>query len=534
MLLRHLYDLAQSRKLLDDLAFTDKAVRWVIALDGEGQQIGTGPQETSGERNRGKTYNVPKTDRPKVAGGIAEFLADGITAVFGLDSDPEKDKENENKRRDRDANNAAKCEDFWQQVHDAYDATEHPALKALLQFRAQTAAQPSFLRWGTSVEAKISEKPAWWLRTATGAEVKLGPENFTFEVEGKILLHDEQVLRPYWRRMYHKEVADRDTAATRGLCLITGVADVPIAATHTPKIKGVPNTQSFGAAIVSFDKPAFASYGFDQSHNAPASTEATTAYGTALNWLLNQKNHHLRIGQTAVCFWARDTEKASDFFAQMLDRPQPESVRDFLRAPWSGVDRTLLQHDEFYSVTLSGNAGRIVVRHWMQASVAAARENLRRWFADLEISSYGDAAKAKRKKQETTEGGKAKEAPQPLALYSLAVTTVREAKDLQAETLTQLYRAALEGVAPSLLLLKPLLNRLEIDLVRDGPKILRHISRFALLKLIINRNRKETDMEIKSELVADTDDAAYNCGRLLAVFDDLQMRAHDFQLEGAG
>ena len=34
--------------------------------------------------------------------------------------------------------------------------------------------------------------------------------------------------------------------------------------------------------------------------------------------------------------------------------------------------------------------------------------------------------------------------------------------------------------------------------------------------------------------VCETSDAAYNCGRLLAIFDDLQMRAHDFQLEGAG
>lgn len=34
--------------------------------------------------------------------------------------------------------------------------------------------------------------------------------------------------------------------------------------------------------------------------------------------------------------------------------------------------------------------------------------------------------------------------------------------------------------------------------------------------------------------VFETNDAAYNCGRLLALFDDLQMRAHDYQLEGAG
>ena len=34
--------------------------------------------------------------------------------------------------------------------------------------------------------------------------------------------------------------------------------------------------------------------------------------------------------------------------------------------------------------------------------------------------------------------------------------------------------------------------------------------------------------------VFETNDPAYNCGRLLALLDDLQMRAHEFQLEGAG
>jgi len=34
--------------------------------------------------------------------------------------------------------------------------------------------------------------------------------------------------------------------------------------------------------------------------------------------------------------------------------------------------------------------------------------------------------------------------------------------------------------------------------------------------------------------VFETDDPAYNCGRLLAVFDDLQMKANEYKLEGAG
>ena len=90
MLLQHLNDFATSRNLLDNLAFKPKAVRWIIALDDAGNLVGQGPVETEGERKRGKEFNCPQTTRSKVAGGVAEFMVDGITAVFGLDTDPGK------------------------------------------------------------------------------------------------------------------------------------------------------------------------------------------------------------------------------------------------------------------------------------------------------------------------------------------------------------------------------------------------------------------------------------------------------------
>jgi CRISPR-associated protein Csd1 len=533
MLLKLLYDFAHSRDLLKDLAFAPKPIRWIIPLDGEGNLIGPGPQESAGEKNRGLNYSAPQTTRPKVAGGIAEFLADGLTAVFGLDNDPEKDKDNEKKRKDRDANNRAKREDFWRQIREAFDETQHPVLTALLRFHEQAQDSPPFLRWGVSQELKSSEKPNWWLITATGNEVKLGPDNFTFKVDGCLLLDDDIQLRPYWRKVYRKEIENTTTTAKRGICLITGDSDAPIAPTHSPKVKGVPNTQSFGAAIVSFDKPAFASYGFDQSHNAPGSTEAVSAYCNALNYLLSQDNHNLRIGQTSVCFWARETKSASSFVARKLNNPDPAGVAEFLKAPWAGLDRELARHDRFYSVTLSGNAGRIVVRHWMQTTLEMAVENLWKWFDDLDITPYGDpTVYEKRKRKTKSDGGENDNGMPPLALFRLACSTVREAKDLQTETLTQLYRASLEGTAPTVMLLKPILNRLNADLVRYGPKTLANLSRFALMRLILNRNQKEKELMIKPQ-VFETTDRAYNCGRLLAILDSLQRSAHGRGFDGA-
>jgi len=157
-----------------------------------------------------------------------------------------------------------------------------------------------------------------------------------------------------------------------------------------------------------------------------------------------------------------------------------------------------------------------------------AIENLRRWFADLQIEIPPRPPKRIRAAAQEKEFC-------PLSVYWLACTTVREAKDLRSEVPAQLYRAALEGTAPSVSLLKPILDRLHSRLVRDeNYKLLYDESRFALLKLILNRNRKDTDMEIASQLTADTDDPAYNCGRLLAILAATQDKAHGYKLEGPG
>jgi CRISPR-associated protein Csd1 len=524
MLLKHLYDFAVSRKLLDNLAFSPKAVRWILELDVSGELLGCGPQAT-GDDKRGKEFSCPQTTRPKVAGGVSEFLADGLTAVFGLDSDPGAPT-TERKRADRDANNAAKSEDFWAQLAAAQQATPSDELAALLAFHSTiTAVPPSFLRWGKAADGK-SEKPAWWLTTASGSETRLGPENFTFRVNGLLLLEDE-TLRRFWRDRHAQEVATARDGFAIGRCLITGEENQKIAPTHNPKIQGIPNTQSFGASIVSFDKPAFSSYGFDQSLNAPTSDVAATAYSVALNHLIGHSDHSLRVGQTCFCFWPVHTDIAKTPFA-FLNRPDPKIVRDFLVAPFAGVARELARRDRFLAVTLAGNSGRIVVRHWFETTLETAIVNLTHWFTDLEIAVPPRPAK------KTKPTGKEKDY-HPLSIYWLSCTTVREAKDLAPDIPAQLYRAALEGAAPALSLLRPILNQLHSRLVRDDTyNLLYDESRFALLKLILNRNRQPSTMEIQSKLTADTEDAAYNCGRLLAILASTQAKAHDFKLEGAG
>ena len=94
-----------------------------------------------------------------------------------------------------------------------------------------------------------------------------------------------------------------------------------IARIHTV-IKGVQGAQSSGAALVSFNAPAFESYGKTQNYNAPSEKYEAFAYTTALNYLLSQKDYVLQLGDTTVVFWAEGGEELyQDAFGWIMEMP---------------------------------------------------------------------------------------------------------------------------------------------------------------------------------------------------------------------
>ncbi len=532
MLLKALHDFAHERNLLGDLAFLPKAVRWIIEIDEAGKFLGITSTHTD-NNNRGKEFSCPQTTRAKNGAGVAEFLADGLTAVFGLDPDPEADML-EKTRKSRDANNLAKRANFWRQMRRSVRDLKSPHRLAILRFWKLTrpaSKSPEFLRWGLSPALRTNEKNGWWLTVAEGSEVKLGPECFTLRVNHELLLESEN-LKVWWRSCHSSELATLKDQSSMGVCLVTSAENVSLALTHRPLISGVPNTGSFGAPIVSFDKAAFTSYGLEQSLNAPTSDDAARAYAAGLNWMLDRRDHSLRVGASCIVFWAKKSIQASSVFARFLDQPQPKAVRTLITSPSKGfLDNAWVKDDEFYVVTLTGNAGRIVVKRWAQQPLDTAVQNLKKWFEDLDlVVPPRPEPKAKKGKPKAA----AKEF-NPLSIYWLSCATVREAKDLTAETPASLYAAALEGTVPPISLIKPLLDQLQSKILKgENYRIIWDQSRFALLKLILNRNRNKHTMEIKPDLTTKTDDPAYNCGRLLSVLAATQDKAHEYKLEGPG
>lgn len=556
MLLKALYDLAGERSLLKDIHLQKRKVHVLIPLTEGGDLAAQGVLTLNSEDRSGKSVLGRQLLMPRFPGenngGKAYFLAESCTYVLGFETPSGQGIA----LRDTGRSNPAKSFlHFWEQIESAYEKTGLPELNALLLFRrrfltvddGRAAHALPFIEL-REIEKNKKKQIAVGALTVTGDWVPLEKLTLSFQVDGNLVFKPDpdDALNRYWQETFRElafsceEVDDRDPGA-RGLCLVSESEDATIARSHKPKILGIPGLAS-GGYIVSFarESPAFSSFGFDMGENAPISEEAAAAYALGLQSLLDDENRALRIGPAVVCFWARKDERQAGLMASLLRKADPKAVADFLKSPWTGMDRELAGKDQFYSVTLSGNAGRVVVRHWMQITVAQAREGLRKWFSDLEIvqpwaEAEGPLQRRGRKAAPSSEKSDSEAMP-PLALFRLACSTVREAKDLRGDVVSQLYRAALEGRTPSGLLLKRTLQEFRSALVSDSPTKPRfpfNPSRFALLKLVLNRNRKENEPMIEPR-VFETHDQAYNCGRLLAVLAQAQERAHQFALEGPG
>ncbi|MGH8019121.1 MAG: type I-C CRISPR-associated protein Cas8c/Csd1 [Opitutaceae bacterium] len=544
MLLKHLYDFAVSRDLLDDPAFRRKTpVRWIIYLDHSGNLVGKGPQVTIGPgKNKGHEYDIPKTTRPTGGGQVADFLVDDIGAIFGLNIKPGIPLIPRAIK-----NLKAKHEDYWRQIRTAREATGDLRLDALVAFHDSLAdAAPSFL----NLDAKGK---AWIVVSSSGEEIPLGNDMLTFAVNTPLFL--DEPIRNHWRSVYSKEVAATEGTAKYGTCLITEEHNMPLARTHTPLVTGLPKpAKGSGAGIVGGDKPAFWSYGLQKAversgadgeeggqrdknpgYLAPTSIKASRGYLLALQHLYRDQNHWLSLGPAWLCFWAVESKDATDIFARLFRKPDPLIVRKFFTSPWAGLEKQPPTSDKFIAATLSAAGPRIVVKAWVQMPLVTAATNFKAWFSDLQI----DTGTGESPEEQAAEEG----AFPPLAVKRLAECTatltkkgnrlVPDEEKLRPEVITQLYHAALEGTTPSISLVGPLLGQLYALILRvKGFSVIRDDeSRFALLRLVINRHhrsRKEYHMEIPPKQSAECQitDSAYNCGCLLSVFNSLQRAAH--------
>lgn len=356
------YEDLLSRGEIDAPGWTPAKISYALCLNEKGrltQVVPTMEEVSKGKKTVLQPQVFPLPAAVKRTVGIdSNFLWDNSTYLLGVDQKGKPE-------RSRDCFAAAA-----QKHHAVLDGIDSSIARAILAF---------FDTWQPSQAAEHSALAGLLEEVTAGA-------NLLFRVDGCYPQKDV-AIREAWQS--YRESSNPD--AVRMQCLVTGRED-EITATH-PAIKGVRDAQSSGAALVSFNAPAFCSYGREQNFNAPVGKYAAFAYTAALNHLLADRNNVQLIGDTTVVCWAEGADPAYQSFAMTAFFGAESGLSDNdLRAALKRLADGLPCDDlgidperPFYILGLAPNAARLSVRFFLRDSFGRLMKNVNGHYERLKI-----------------------------------------------------------------------------------------------------------------------------------------------------
>lgn len=325
-------------------------------------------------------------------------------------------------------------------------------------------------------------------------------------------------------------------------CLVTGEV-APIARLHA-SIKGVRGANPRGAKLVSFNKPAYESYNRAdaQGQNSPVSRKATSAYTTALNYLLSDANPNRKfyLGDATVVYWAESENRAYESaFATILDPEYGEDEAPSEQAGRREAEATLKaladkirqarpldlsglfanlgdENPRFYVLGLAPNAARLSVRFFITDPFEKIVENIMGHYRDLSIvKEFDDQADY-------------------LSVGRILYETVsRKSQDRQAAPLLAgaVFRSILTNSAYPAALFYAIIKRIRADM--DDPAMgVRKVNypRAAVIKAFLTRKYRHQPKDPLKEVLTmalneQSTMPAYVLGRLFAVLEKAQHEA---------
>ena len=356
-LTRYYEDLAKQGKIAHP-GWSKTKISYALCINerGELEQVIPLLEDTGGKKPHPQQFDLPAPVKRTV--GIApNFLWDNSGYLLGIDAKGKPER-------------SLECFEACKQLHhQLLNGLDSIAAKAILAY---------FDTWNPVKAHEHSALQADFDAVTAGG-------NLLFRVNGAFA-HEDNAICQAWQAYY-----DRSDGEPKQ-CLVTGRKDV-IEAVH-PAIKGVDGAQSSGAAIVSFNAPAFCSYGQEQSYNAPVGKYAAFAYTAALNYLLADRENVQKIGDTTVVCWAEGAESQYQAFtfAALFGKAQETlseaDVRSAVKRLADGlpVEKWDLKPEQpFYILGLSPNAARLSVRFFYQDSFGSLMKHINAHHERMEI-----------------------------------------------------------------------------------------------------------------------------------------------------
>lgn len=361
--------------------------------------------------------------------------------------------------------------------------------------------------------------------TQVGEKERAG--NIAFRVND-IRLHEQQVVYDAIIERFEMEQA-KQLIGQKKYCSVCGKSDFPVLDKPHGLIKGVPDGQTAGCALVSYNEKAFESYNLKGNDNSSICTNCAKNYVEGLNWLLTNGSpkwseevngktkpiyeftNRKKLGKdTALIYWTKDEEQIDEI--NWLDNPDAGQVTNLIDSVVNAKVKSAkyIKTNQFYSCTLSGAAARIAIRDWIEISLEDYRKNIAKWFQEIAIRAYGETRYV------------------PLYALAKAGHNTKSSNDpTNARIATQLWDAALKNSVPPLWILTAVLKRIRfVENSEDGQsKETITPERAALIRFIINRNNKNGGYMIKEQNDPNDKSLAIVCGKIFAVMESIQRAA---------
>ena len=483
------YEALERKEKITSPGWCRARVAYGLDISEQGELMGVIPLKKEQQKGK-KTVWVPQDLTvpqmvSRCSGVSANFLCDHSGYMLGIDNKgkPERSRE---------------CFEYAKKKHkDILGNISSPAARAVCRF---------FDCWAPD---RAAENPY----LVPELEEIISGSNLVFMIDGEYVHEDPDIMQCW------EEYSRQSGTGPEGVCLVTGRRE-EIARIHGT-IKGVRGAQSSGAALVSFNAPAFESYGKEQSFNAPVGTYAAYAYTTALNYLLSDRSHGTTIGDTAVVYWSEEGDERYQNIFACVSEPTMENqeiVDGVFKNLVEGkavavqdVKDSLDMEKRFYILGLAPNAARLAVRFFYQDSFGNILKHIKEHYDRMEIVRP------------------AADAVEYLGIWRMLQETVnkksRDKKPVPSMSGT-VYRSIISGSRYPATLYQAVLGRIRAE-QDDGDSRIYKITRgrAAIIKayLLKNGNIRE---EITMALNEDSNNTAYILGREFAVLEAIQEDAN--------
>lgn len=341
--------------------------------------------------------------------------------------------------------------------------------------------------------------------------------NIAFRINNEdVRIHEKREILNQITDKYEAEQKEILMSSPK-LCSICGKTDYPVADIPHGMIKRVPDGQTSGCALISYNDDAYESYNLKGNNNSSICTHCAKEYVEAMNWLLSSGNPykdekgkgHFRYSNrknfgsdTAMVFWTKKLKKIPEI--DLLEVPSNSEVQELIESIQKGKDKSSksLNPDMFFSFTLSGAAARIAIRDWIESSLEDLRRNIAHWFDDIKIQHN--------KKVNYS----------PLWTLASACKNKKESNDfIVGRIATILWNCAIKDTVPPIWIISTVLNRIRRESGSFSPE------RAALLRFTLNRNNKNGGARIMEQLDEKNANMAYVSGRIFAVLESIQWYA---------